>query len=445
MSTKTFKDLGLSHDLLRVIEEVGFTEPTEIQEKTIPLALAGKDIIGGSATGSGKTLAFGAAILEKIQRKKGIQALILTPTRELTEQVSKSLAVFSKYKTIKIAAIYGGVSIGPQIEDLKRADIVVGTPGRILDHIERRTLDLSKVEFLVLDEADRMLDMGFIHDVTVIVEHCPKKRQSFMFSATVSGEIIGLSQRYMHHPVEVSVESYVDPSKLEQVFYEVPSHEKFSLLVHLLKEEHSKLVMVFCNTKRNADFIGKNLRRYGFDALALHGNLSQNQRNHVLEQFHKSDKFILVCTDVAARGLDIKNVSHVYNYDSPKTSIEYIHRVGRTARAGKEGKAITLLSQRDFENFRRVLQDDSLKIKKLALPQFEKVFIKIAEGRFSNERRGSFRPNRFRSREGFRHTRPSYHKKEEGRSHGRFGSSQGRRFGRRDGTHIRHSPHSHQR
>ena len=423
---KSFEELGLSRNLLKILEEMNFEAPTEIQEKVIPLAMAGKDVIGESATGSGKTLAFGAPVIEKVENGKGLQALILTPTRELTEQVSKSLSGFSKYKSLRIVSIYGGVSLGPQIEGLRRADIAVGTPGRILDHLARRTMDLSKVKLLVLDEADRMLDMGFFHDVIKIVESCPKNRQTFLFSATISGDIREISKRYMHNSVEISVESYVDPTKLEHVFYEVPSKEKFSLLVHLLKGEESKLVMVFCNTKRNTDLVGKNLIRYGMDALVLHGDLNQNQRNRVLERFHKSEKFVLVCTDVAARGLDIKNLSHVYNYDSPKTSTEYIHRVGRTARAGKEGKAITLLSERDHDNFRKVLMDDSLNIKQTPLPEFEKIFVNMSDG----ERRGRFGGGGFsrgRSDRGF--SRGGDRDGSRGGSRGGF--SRGRDSGRR--------------
>ncbi|MDD5253918.1 MAG: DEAD/DEAH box helicase [Candidatus Nanoarchaeia archaeon] len=378
---KTFKELGLNNNLLKIIEEVGFDEPTEIQEKVIPLALAGKDVVAESATGSGKTLAFGAPILEKIKTGEGLQVLILTPTRELAEQDSRFIRIFSKYIPLKIITIYGGVSLLPQTRDLERADVVVGTPGRILDHISRRTINLSRIKILVLDEADRMLDMGFIDDVTEIINHCSRNRQTLLFSATISGEIAKIAKRYTINPVAVSAVSYVDPSKLRQVYYDIPTKEKFSLLVHLLVEENSKLVMVFCNTKRTADFIGNNLKNSGFDALTLHGDLNQNQRKRVLEHFHKSEKFILVCTDVAARGLDIKNVSHVYNYDSPKTSIDYIHRIGRTARAGKDGKAITLLSDRDYDNFRKINEDSSLKIEKVQVPRFERVFVKAPESR----------------------------------------------------------------
>ena len=442
-----FKKLGLGEGLLKVVEELKFSEPSEIQAKVIPLALAGKDVIGESATGSGKTLAFGAPIIEKLKSGEGLRSLILTPTRELCEQVAKSLKVFSKHNSLSIISVYGGVSLNPQIEDLESADVVVGTPGRILDHISRRTIDLSKVEILVLDEADRMLDMGFLPDVTEIIEHCPKNRQTLLFSATVSQDIKHIAKKYMNHPTEISVESYVDASKLEQIYYDVPQNEKFSLLVHLLKKEDSKLVIVFCNTKRNADFIGKSLKRYELDAMALHGDLSQNKRNWIIEHFHKSEKLILVCTDVAARGLDIKNVSHVYNYDCPKNSTDYVHRIGRTARAGKEGKAITILAQRDYENFRRVIENPDLNIVKLDLPEFEKVFVKMGEhsgqgfggrsfggrdggrsyggrGRFggSGGDRGGRGSSRFGGRGGGTYSRGGYG--------GRSGSSSGSGYGR---------------
>lgn len=393
---KSFKELGLSQNILKILEEMGFKEPSEIQEKIIPIALTGKDVIGKSATGSGKTLAFGAPIIERISNDKTIKALVLVPTRELAEQVTKSLMSFSKYKPLKIISVYGGVPINHQIINLRSADIVVGTPGRILDHISRNTINLSNIKFLVLDEVDRMMDMGFLYDVTKIIEECSLNRQNFLFSATIPSEIVKISRKYMNNPVEVSVESYIDASKLEQIYYQVPQNQKFSLLVHLLKKENSKLVMVFCNTKRNTDFIGNSLRKNNFDALALHGDLSQSKRKKVLEHFNRSDKFILVCTDVAARGLDIKNVSHIYNYDTPKTSIEYIHRIGRTARAGKEGKAITILSERDYDNFRRILEDRSLNISTVPLPQFERAFVHMPT---SSHRPGSIGNRNFSRRD----------------------------------------------
>lgn len=362
-----FRQLGLSEGILNVIREAGFSEPSEIQIKTIPLALAGKDIIGSSATGSGKTLAFGSAIIERIKRGSGIQSLVLTPTRELAEQVAHALRNFSKHFRLNVKEIYGGVPMGSQIKDLRAADIVVGTPGRILDHLHRRSLNLSKVKFLVLDEADRMLDMGFIRDVEEIIEHCPRERQTFLFSATISNEISQIANKYMINPIRVSVNNQVDPSKLYQVYYDIDSSMKFSLLVHLLKLEKNGVVMVFCNTRRNVDRLTYGLHQQKIHALAIHGGLSQNKRSSTLHSFKERETLILVCTDVAARGLDIKEVSHVYNFDIPATDLEYIHRIGRTARAGKNGIAISFVSSGDHGEFRQISR--SLKIERLNVPK----------------------------------------------------------------------------
>lgn len=384
---ESFRKLGLSESLIRALKDAGFEKPTEIQEKTIPLAMAGKDVIGGSATGSGKTLAFGASIVEKVKKEKGVQALILTPTRELAEQVGKELRKFSRYFELNVAIVYGGVGIEPQMREIEYAEIVVGTPGRILDHMERRTLDLSNVNVLVLDEADRMLDMGFVYDVEKIIKSCPKERQTFLFSATISPDIVHIAKNHMINPVEVEVEHYVDPSLLEQVYYDIQPQLKFSLLVYLLNHEKSELVMVFCNTRDNVDFIERNLNKAGIDAVAIHGGLTQAKRNTIMTHFHKGKVGVLVCTDVAARGLDIKGVSHVYNYDIPKTGKEYVHRIGRTARAGKEGKAINIVSQRDYENFSRVLDEEEIKIRKEETPAVPNIRVRFNEDRFGGERR----------------------------------------------------------
>jgi ATP-dependent RNA helicase DeaD len=374
-----FTKLGLSNDVVSVLKESGFTEPSEIQEKTIPIALKGKDIIGGSATGSGKTLAFAAPIIENLKHGEGIQAIILTPTRELADQVATSIRHFSKNKRLKTLAVYGGVNIDQQIRRLSTTDILVGTPGRILDHLNRRTLRLSDIKILVLDEVDRMFDMGFSRDVEHIINECPVDRQTMMFSATISSEIDYLAQKYSQNPVEVSVKSYIDHSKLTQIYYDTPSNKKFSLLVHLLEEEKSKLVMVFCSTRRNVDLVAENLVRIGIHARAIHGGLDQKKRSRILKEFHGSGVGVLVCTDVAARGLDIKGVSHVYNYDLPTNSSDYIHRIGRTARAGKEGKAINILSSRDYENFSEVTLDESLKIDPKPLPLFKNVRMQMRQ------------------------------------------------------------------
>ncbi|HII29563.1 ATP-dependent helicase [Candidatus Woesearchaeota archaeon CG08_land_8_20_14_0_20_47_9] len=387
-----FRKLGITPPLLRSVEEEGFEKPTEVQEKAIPLVLAGRDVIAGSATGSGKTLVFGSGIIQHSEKGRGIQALVLTPTRELAVQITDALRKFSKHKPLEIAVVYGGISINPQILRLRKADVVVGTPGRLLDHIGRRTIDLSNVKILVLDEADRMLDMGFIDDVKQIIRQCPEKRQTLLFSATISDDIVDLARRYMKNPAKVSAESYVDPRKLTQFYYDVPDNLKFSLLVHLLKHEKSGLVMVFCNSRRNTDFVANNLRLAGIDALATHGGLSQDQRNKTMKRFNSEHVCVLVCTDVAARGLDIKGVSHIYNYDIPSESKQYIHRIGRTARAGKEGKAISILSSRDHDNFSMVLEDHSLNIKREKTPRVEQVRIRWQEEqRFHKNRNGRLR------------------------------------------------------
>jgi len=378
-----FKDLGIGEPLLKSIKSEKFERPSEIQEKSIPLILAGRDVIAGSATGSGKTLAFASGILQGSEQGKGIQALVLTPTRELTEQVAMALTKFAKYRPLEIIAVYGGVGINPQIRGLKTADVVVGTPGRILDHIGRNTIKLGKVKTLVLDEADRMFDMGFKEDVERIIRKCPAERQTLLFSATISKDVVRLARSHMKKPLQVSVESYVDPKKLVQTYYDVGEDMKFSLLVHLLKHEDSRLVMVFCNTKRNTDKVAKNLKFSGIDAQAIHGGLPQGKRNNVMKQFHSGKACVLVCTDVAARGLDISGVSHVYNYDIPRESKQYIHRIGRTARAGAEGKAINILSMKDYENFSNVLKDNDVEITEEAMPVLEKTAMRQPEGRMN--------------------------------------------------------------
>ena len=417
---KTFKELGLSCEFVSVLEKAGITTPSEIQEKTIPLVLAGKDVIGGSATGSGKTLAFASSIIENLEKNTKVQALILTPTRELAEQVANAIKKFSAHKKLKVLPVYGGVNIENQIRHLKNTDVVVGTPGRILDHLGRRTLNLGEVKFLVLDEVDRMFDMGFQIDVKKILKECSKKRQTMLFSATISSEMDYLAKNHTHEPVEVSVKSHVDASKLKQVYYDVPDGLKFSLFIHLLKKEKAKLVMVFCATRRNVDFVTRNLNNFGIKVKAIHGGLNQNKRNSVLNEFNSERGVnVLACTDVAARGLDIKEVSHVYNYDLPKTSEEYIHRIGRTARAGKEGIAINVLCSRDYENFTNIQRDENLKIEEIKTPYLERVRIVVD----SQDGRGSYGSSRGRS---FNRGRSNGSRTNSGREHQR-GNNRSRR------------------
>src|SRR5665648_272731 len=389
-----FKKLGISDAILKSINEQKFKNPTAVQEQSIPLILAGEDVIAGSSTGSGKTLAFASGILQNSEKGKGIQALILTPTRELAEQVANSFRTFSKYAPLKIVSIYGGVGITPQITGLKTADVVVGTPGRLLDHIGRNTIKLNKVKTLVLDEADQMFDMGFQVDVEKIIKQCPQEKQTLLFSATITKDVIQISRKYMQNPVQVSLESCIDPDKLNQVVYKVQDDMKFSLLVHLLNNETSNLGMVFCNTKRGTDKVAKSLNHSGINALAIHGGLTQNKRNNVLDQFHSGRISVLVCTDVAGRGLDIQGVSHVYNYDIPRESKQYIHRIGRTARAGAEGKAINLVTRSDRANFMSVLRDNDLDIQEELLPNLQKVAMKTPEKGGNSSVSGMRRPER---------------------------------------------------
>ncbi len=388
-----FENLGLSNNLLTAIDKLGLTTPTQIQGRSIPHIIGRKDVIGESATGSGKTLAFGCGIIEHVTPKAGLQALILTPTRELAEQVKDAIKKLSNQ--LRIMAIYGGVSINPQIDDLPRADVVVATPGRLLDHLQRRTINLSKIKVLVLDEADRMLDMGFIDDVERIIRECPAKRQTLFFSATISSRIKELANKYMAQPISVSAEKMVDPNKLKQVYYNVLKNMKFSLLVHLLQQENSGLVMVFCNTRRTTEFVEKNLKSNKIDAIAIHGGLSQNKRTRTIDLFNNAKVGVLVCTDVAARGLHIENVSHIYNYEVPKDPKDYVHRIGRTARAGEERKVINLLCEYDHDNFSRLLREyRTFSIKIVQKPNFKKMNVRRDNFRQPPRRRGFVRRHR---------------------------------------------------
>ncbi|HOC78076.1 MAG TPA: DEAD/DEAH box helicase [Methanofastidiosum sp.] len=369
-----FENLGLSSQLLQSIKKLGFNTPTEIQIKSIPDIMTGKDIIGESATGSGKTLAFGCGIIEQVKPKQGLQALVLTPTRELAEQVKESIKTLSSQSNLKIVPVYGGVSINQQIKDIPKAEVVIATPGRLLDHLERGTINLSKVQILVLDEADRMLDMGFLDDVEQIIEECPTDRQTLFFSATISKEIKKLANKYMIKPVSVTAEKMVDPEKLKQVYYEIPKNMKLSLLIHLLKNEESDLTMIFCNTRNTTDYVVKNLKANNIKAIAIHGGLTQNKRAKSIKLFNDAKAGVLVCTDVAARGLHIDNVSHIYNYDISNDSNDYVHRIGRTARAGESGKVINLLTERDEENFSKILYSyPSFTIENVERPYLKKI------------------------------------------------------------------------
>ncbi|MEK6872296.1 MAG: DEAD/DEAH box helicase [Nanoarchaeota archaeon] len=426
--------LGKDNPVLDSIRIRGYSAPSEIQEKAIPAILEGKDVIAGASTGSGKTLAFAVGLIRNVRKDYGIQGLVLTPTRELAEQITKELTHFAGTKKLDIVSVYGGVSILHQMKRLANADIVVATPGRMLDHLARNSLNLKHVNTLVLDEADRMLDMGFIEDVEKIISFCQKKRQTLLFSATISNDIVHIAQKYMHQPIEISAEPHVDPTKLTQIYYDVDDNMKYSLLHHLLKEDASHKVIVFCNTRNNVDFLAHNLARSGIDVWAIHGGFSQDKRNKIIETFHHKKASVLIATDVAARGLDIKDISHIYNYDIPPNKKEYIHRIGRTARAGSEGRVINVVASRDHENFQQIMSGD-LPIRHEPTPPVERVRIEVIHhrsvgGRFSGGGRSGGR-NHSRGGGGYRGGRGSSHR-HAGRDSRRFGGERrGGNFGRR--------------
>jgi len=417
-----FEDLNVKKELVQGLKEMGLTEPTDIQQKAIPLIKEGKDVISISKTGSGKTAAFGIPILENIKPEEGIQYLIIAPVRELAVQISNELRKFGKFTMFHVATVYGGVGIGGQLDALQRAEVVVGTPGRLLDHLENYDLDLSKIKTVVLDEADKMVEMGFIEDIKLILSKTPKQKQMLLFGATISNEVEGLKQDYMRNPITVQTESHVEEEYLEQYYYNVKQHEKFSLLVHLLKKETKDLTIIFCSARSTVELIKKNLRAQGIKAEMIHGKLTQNRRLKVIEDFHKGIHNILVASAVAARGLDIKDVSHIFNYDLSRDPQEYIHRVGRTARAGKSGKAITLLSERDHDVFREILHRYPVEVKELPEEEFER--LRFDAGSFrqrggSRGRGGYSHGSRDSNRPRHSHQRPSH------RSHSSYGRSEG--------------------
>jgi len=368
-----FEKLNVSVEVIKALKDEGISEPTKIQEMAIPLILSKKDVIGRSYTGSGKTVAFGVPIIENTKPKAGLQTLILAPTRELAVQISNELKKFSKYKKRYITTVYGGVSLDPQIEHIAKADILVGTPGRLLDHLQRGNLDLSKINCFVLDEADKMVEMGFIEDVEHILSQTPENKQILLFGATISSEIDHLKEQYMDNPAVAEADQYVEQKFLEQYYYNVPHYQKFSLLAHLLKKEDIDRVLIFCSTRSTVELLTTNLRNQGIKAEMIHGKMSQNKRLQVIERFNKDKLKILVASAVAARGLDIRDITHVFNYDLSKDPQEYIHRIGRTARAGESGKAITLLSERDYCTFDHIFGRYGLDIKELPPGNFPKL------------------------------------------------------------------------
>jgi len=357
-----FTELKLRDNILRAIKDQGYTEPTPIQAKAIPIVLEGKDVLAGAQTGTGKTAGFTLPILEllskkpKTQGKRKVSVLVLTPTRELAAQVAESVKTYGKYLPFKSTVIFGGVSINPQIHTLKNGvDIVIGTPGRILDLMNQRALDLSNVEHFILDEADRMLDMGFIHDIKKILKVLPQKRQNLLFSATFSKEIKTLADGLLNSPILIEVARTNETSaQVEQIVYPVDKARKRELLSQMISENKWTQVLVFTRTKHGANRLSEQLGKDGITSAAIHGNKSQNARTKALADFKNGKIRVLVATDIAARGIDIDQLAHVVNYELPNIAEDYVHRIGRTGRAGNSGQAISLVCVDEHEYLRNI-------------------------------------------------------------------------------------------
>jgi ATP-dependent RNA helicase DeaD len=393
-----FEVFGLSEETLLAIEKKGYTQPTEIQKLVLPVALGtDKDIIAQAQTGTGKTAAFAIPILERIDFKveKSIKALIVTPTRELALQIYEEIKSLRGNRKIKVATVYGGQSMERQLKDLaKGVDIVVGTPGRLLDHINRKTLDLSNVKYLVLDEADRMLDMGFLDDVLEIIKQTPETKRTFLFSATMPKEIVSTARKFMKDYEHIStVKEELTTENAEQIYFEVEEGDKLPLLCRIIDMNPDFYGIVFCQTKAEVDEIAKKLSDLGYNADGLHGDYSQSQRERVLDKFRKKQLNILVTTDVAARGIDIEGLTHVINYSVPRDPEYYVHRIGRTGRAGKKGLAITFVTRSDYYHFTRVKRFAKAKIVKDKIPLVEDILNRQLESVINNIRKESYVSN----------------------------------------------------
>jgi ATP-dependent RNA helicase DeaD len=369
--TTTFASLGLSEELLKSVADVGYEVPSPIQEKVIPSMLNGDDVIAQAQTGSGKTAAFGLPIIENIdQKRREVQALVLAPTRELAIQVAEALHKFGRHKRVETLPIYGGQAYERQFRGLERGvHIVVGTPGRVMDHMRRGTLKLDNLRFFVLDEADEMLDMGFIDDIEWVLQHAPEERQTALFSATMPPRIAELATKYMNEPHRISVRGKeLTVPEIEQTFYEIPRSRKIDALTRILDAEVPSSTMIFCRTKHMVDELGEALMARGYAVETIHGDLSQAQRDRVMRRFRGGQAEILIATDVAARGLDIPDVSHVINFDAPESPENYVHRIGRTGRAGKDGNAITLVTRREIRLISMIERVTKAKIQFRPLP-----------------------------------------------------------------------------
>lgn len=366
-----FAALGIDAAILKALDDMGFEEPAPIQAEAIPHLLAGRDVIGQAQTGTGKTAAFAVPLLQRLRRDSPRpQALVLAPTRELALQVAEEIARIGKHLQVRELAVYGGSPIDRQIRALRAGvSVVIGTPGRIMDHIDRGTLKLGDVHTLVLDEADEMLDMGFIDDIETIARHLPAERQTVCFSATMPAPILRLTQRYMRDPVRVNIaRKELTPPTIEQAYFEIKERDRVDALTRIIDHEAITRGILFCRTKRSCDEVAAALQARGYLAEAIHGDLNQGQRTRVLSRFKEGQIELLVATDVAARGLDVENVTHVINYDVAQSPESHVHRIGRTGRAGREGTAFTLIHPREFRHLKFIERHTNTRIARRSVP-----------------------------------------------------------------------------
>jgi ATP-dependent RNA helicase DeaD len=376
MQIRYFTDFPLSQEILRSIRELGFDTPFPIQAQAILPLLEGKDVIGQARTGTGKTAAFGIPMIHRLNSKiNAVQGIVLEPTRELANQTADHIKRLSRYTPLKVLPIYGGVSIQRQIEVLARGvHIIVGTPGRLIDHLKRRTLNLSSVRVVVLDEADRMLDMGFINDIDYILTMIPQKRQISLFSATIDQSVLNICEKYMVNPQKILVsKDEIALTQIHQYYTMVTPKNKFPILCTLLKDHRIKRAILFCRTRRGTDFLAHKLKMAGYDAAPLHGGFTQRQRDSVLRIFRKGKLSFLVATDVAARGLDIQGITHIINYDIPLDALVYFHRIGRTARMEREGTAITLVNYKEMLELNRIKALTNTQIEEINSGSFREI------------------------------------------------------------------------
>ena len=367
-----FSDLNLSKEVLQAIDDMGFESPSEVQEATIPLILEGRDVLAQAQTGTGKTASFGIPMIEGIEDKShNLQGLVLVPTRELARQVSDELKKLAKYKKfISIVPIYGGADMGKQLRDLKKgADIVVGTPGRVMDHMKRKTIVLDDLKFLTLDEADEMFDMGFRDDMKTIIEKTNPDRQTLFFSATFDNDIKEFSRLYQVDPAKVIIEKKeLTAEKIKQFYLELNRNMKTEILNRLILIHKPKKSIIFCNTKRMVEALELEIAQRGYKVDSLHGDMRQSSRDNVIKKFRNGTIDVLIATDVAARGLDVSDIDLVFNYDLPQQAEYYVHRIGRTARAGKKGASFTFVTSRDYPKFKEIEKYANIKMEKMKLP-----------------------------------------------------------------------------